>query len=305
MSLPLWQDIDPAEAEARFRGLTRRLADLDEALIASQSILREDPNSFAAQLSLRSLAQIQERLHSERIQLVKHRRRERLAVALNGEAFVDNTASIGQLGVFLIRVQKLYSSVAQAVTTGPRQRGPVSKDLAISTNLRFADVFPSSFGMEIYINSGFDMFGESTPVTSLQTLFNLINATKRELEFARLSAELGQRSLGHLRHVLADLARADAGFCLKWIDTSGTEYAWTASIEEVPRLRENVSKFKERRTLERRIRGYLIGASLLRDRFELLTEDRQIIDGKVTQTSKPKLREFLAASARSWLIKLI
>jgi hypothetical protein len=51
----LWEGIDPRDAEARMRGLTRRLGDLDEALHANQIILAENPQSFAAELSLDSL----------------------------------------------------------------------------------------------------------------------------------------------------------------------------------------------------------------------------------------------------------
>lgn len=288
----LWQNIDPVEAEARLRGLNRRLAELDEAMKGGQRMLADNPKSFSAQLSMDSLSQLQERLQAERVHLVKHRTRERLAISLNGAGFADHTASIGQLGFFLVRVQSLYQSIAQAITTGPRLRGPISHDIMRSTNLRFANVFPSSFGMEIFVNSSFDQFGESTAVSSLQTLFNLLNAARREHEIARLSGELGQRSLNHLKHVLADLSKSGAGFSLDWIDSAGTKYAWTATSEDIPALSRNVNRFQERYIGERTIQGALTGASLLRNRFEFLDMDKHILEGKITRAVKPNLREF-------------
>lgn len=288
----LWQNIDPIEAEARLRGLNRRLAELEEAMKGGQRMLAANPNSFSAQLSLDSLTQLQERLQVERVALVKHRKCERLAISLNGAGFSDHTASIGQLGVFLVRVQGLYQSIAQAITTGPRLRGPISNDVMAATNLRFANVFPSSFGMEIFVNSSFDQYGESTAVSSLQTLFNLLNAARREQEIARLTGELGQRSLNHLKHVLADLNKAGAGFSVGWIDSAGTEYAWTATTDDIPVLSRNVNRFQERYIGERVVEGALIGASLLRNRFEFLDMDKNVLEGKITRAVKPNIREF-------------
>lgn len=288
----LWQNIDPADAEARLRGLNRRLAELDEAMEAGQKLLASNPDSFSAQLSLEGLSQLQERLQAERVELVKNRKHERIAIALNGNSFADHTASVGALGFFLVRVQGLYRSIGQAITTGPRLRGPISHEIMRATDLRFANVYPSSFGMEIFIKSSFDEFGESTAVASLQTLFNLLNAARREQEIARLSAELGQRSINHLRHVLADLAKEGAGFSLSWFDSAGTEYAWSAGSDDIADLRQNVSRFQERHFEEAQIQGALIGASLLRNRFEFVRMDKSVIEGKITRAVRPKLREY-------------
>ena len=274
------------------RSLTRRLAELDEALNAGQQMLVFNPKSFAAELSLQSLTQFQERLERERIQLVSHRKRERLAIALKGQSFADNTANIGELGVFLVRLQKLYSSIAQAITTGPRLRGPISRDIENATAMRFADVFPSSFGMEIYIKPNFDMFGERLVISSLTTLFNLLSATRAEGEISRLSAELGQRAFSHLRRVLNDLARSHSGFELEWTDVSGTKFVWGATDEDVPRLWKNVSRFRTSSSTERKTAGILLGASLLRDRFEIMTTTQQVIEGKIARTAKLKICEF-------------
>lgn len=290
--MKLWHNIDSSVAEAELRGLNRRLAELDEAMKSGQRLYADNPNSFAAQLSLESLSQLQERLQSERVALLQHRKRERVAIALRGEGFIDHTANVGQLGYFLVRMQGLYQSIAQAITSGPRPRGPVSQDILKSTDLRFADVFPSSFGMEIFVVSSFDEYGESTSVSSLQTLFNLLNAARREQEIIRLSGELGQRSLGHLRRVLHDLQRAGAGLSLNWIDSAGTEYTWSADTDDIVQLNRNVAGFEENYAGERTLEGALIGASLLRNRFEFMDMNRQVLEGKITRAIKPKLREF-------------
>jgi hypothetical protein len=300
----LWDDIDPAEAEARMRGLVRRLSELDVALTAAQHIRAQHPNSFSAELSLDSLTHLQRRLEAERIELVRHRARERLEVSLSGSSYSDHSAGVGELGVFLIRLQKLYSSIAQAITTGPRRRGPISHEIRDATAMRFADVFPSSFGMEIFIRPRFDVFGESTAASTLQTLFTLLGATRQEHEISRLSAELGQRAVTHLRHVLDDLSRHHAGFSLKWTDMSGTNFAWDANNEQIAGLQKNVSRFRTKHSVEITIPAFLVGASLLRDRFELYDTNRDIIEGKLARDVKFKLREYFGRQCMATLEKV-
>lgn len=300
----LWEDIDPSEAESRMRGLLRRLAELDEALKSAQHIRALHPESFSAELSLSSLSHLQRRLEQERIELVKHRTRESLTISLSGHSYADHSAGVGELGVFLIRLQKLYSSIAQAITTGPRRRGPLSHEIINSTAMRFADVFPSSFGMEIFIRPRFDVFGESTAASTLQTLFSLLNATKQEGEISRLSGELGQRAVGHLRHVLDDLSRSHAGFSLEWVDMAGTRFSWSADTETIPALQKNVARYRTKRSVEISIPAVLLGASLLRDRFELMDAQREIIEGKLARDVKFHLRDFFGRQCTATLEKV-
>lgn len=294
----LWDGIDSAEAEAQLRGLNRRLADLDEAMQGSQRLLADNPDSFAAQLGLNSLSQLQERLQVERVKLIRHRERERVAVALNGADFDDHSANLGRLGYFLVRMQNLYQSIGQAITTGPRLRGKISQEVMRATDLRLAGVFPSSFGMDLFVASSFDMYGESTAVSALQTLFNLLTATKRETEIARLSAELGQRSVNNLRKVLDDLIRAGAGFSVSWTDSAGTKFYWDANTADIPQLRANISRFSERSIGQRVYDGALTGASLLRNRFEFMTTDRVVLEGKITREVRPQMREYFGRICR-------
>lgn len=287
-----WKGIDPQTAEAQMRGVTRRLAEIEEALDHSQRLRATDPNSFAARLGWESLRRMQTALEYERLELVRHRELERITVALRGPAFASHAADLGSLGVFLIRLQKLYTSIAQAVTVGPRLRGPISRDISSATKMRFSDVFQSSFGMEIFIQQKVDIFGESIVTSSLQTLFNLLSSTTREAELSRLSAELGARTVNHLRHVLDDLARSDAGLSVSWSDSAGTDFQWVANEEEIKILKKNASRFKAINVESISLNGVLTGASLLRDRFEFLTVAGNVIEGKMAKAAKANIREF-------------
>lgn len=289
-----WRGIDPAVAEAEMRGLTRRLAEVEDAIEHAQKLKASSPGSFSAQLGFNSLISMRSALENERVILLGHRHRENLTVALKGPKFADHSADLANLGVFLVRLQKLYTSIAQAVTVGPSLRGPVGKGIVGASTLRFADVFPSSFGMQLFIEQSFDMFGDSVASTSLQTLFNLLSSSTREFEISRLSAELGPRTVSHLRRVLDDLARADAGLSVEWIDPAGTSYSWQATGEDVKSFRQNTSRYRTENSEVVSIEGFLTGASLLKDRFEFVSTEGVVIEGKMTKFAKLHIREFFA-----------
>ncbi|WP_156420094.1 hypothetical protein [Aureimonas sp. N4] len=299
--MSVWEGIDSFEAEARMRALTRRLVELEDAIGESQRLMAAMTGSFSARLAYTSLDSMRTALLAERIELVSHRRGEVVNVALSGDAFDDHTADIGSLGFFLIRLQKLYTSIAQALTVGPKLRGPIHRELSAITNMRMASVYPSSFGVELVISQKFDIFGESTASSSLNTLFNLLNSTTREAEVTRLSAELGPRSINHLRHVLDDLGKVNSGATLSWKDVSGTEYRWNAPVATVNSMRASLSRFRTVFLGEQQAIGVLVGANLLRDRFELQVDDGTVIEGKVARSAKIALRELFGRRCRALL----
>jgi len=276
----IWENIEPVEAEGRLRGVRRRLAELDEALQGQQAILRENPESFAFKLSCESLLQIQTRLRDELVELVRHRRNEQITFALGGAQFADNSASLGTLGVFLIRLQKLYSSIAQAISTGPTRRGPIAVDIRAATELRLADVYPSSFGMQMFVPSGFDLVGNSISSEALDAMFQLLMSTDDDQKLMRLSGEYGRRTFGHLRQVATVLREASATLKINWTDYTGTQHNWVSDPDATLRIIEHLDKITETRSEQRQFSGRLVGASLLRNRFELLLPDRSMIEGK-------------------------
>jgi hypothetical protein len=276
----VWENIEPVEAEGRLRSLRRRLAELDEALQGQQAILRENPESFAFKLACESLLQIQKRLREELVELVRYRRNEQITFALGGSNFADNSASLGNLGVFLIRLQKLYSSIAQAIRTGPTLRGPIAVDIRAATELRLADVYPSSFGMQMFVPSGFDLMGNSISSEALEAMFQLLVSTNNEQKLMRLSGEYGRRTLGHLRHVATTLREVSATLNINWTDYTGTQHNWVSGPDTTALIIEYLDNITETRSEQRQITGRLVGASLLRNRFELLLPDRSLIEGK-------------------------
>lgn len=291
----VWMDIDPVEAEGQLRALRRRLAELDDALQGQQAILRENPESFAFKLSCESLLQIQKRLRNELVKLVRFRVNEQVAIALEGSKFAEHSASLGYLGYFLIRIQKLYSSIAQAIKTGPTLRGPIGSDISLATELRLANVYPSSFGMKMFVPSSFDLMGNSVASDTLESMFQLLKATDDEQKIMSLSGEYGRRTFGHLRHVASLLRDANATLKIDWTDYTGTQHNWVSSHDTTSRIIMSIDNITVTRSEQRRLTARLVGASLLRNRFELLLLDRSTLEGKFVSGLGPAITDAFGA----------
>lgn len=284
-----WVDIDPAEAESRSRSLRRRLSDIEQAMQEQLAALREKPDSFAFRLGWKSLASMQERLKGDLAVVTVHRASEQLTVILDGAKF-NREADLGTLGTLLIRLQKLYTSIGQAITRGPTLRGPISGAIRDMTQLRLQTTFASSFGMHMTVPADYDLMGNSVPTSALETMFQLLNATNDESRLMQMSGEIGRRSFGHLRHIAIALRDADADLKTEWRDLAGTQYSWHLRRGDAAGVIANLGNISETRTGEITTRGRLVGASLLRNRFEFLSDDGAIYDGKFVVGLGPSIR---------------
>lgn len=289
--IAVWKDIDPLDAEGRLRGLRRRLAELDDAIKGQQAILRERPESFAFQLSCNSLLQMQEALRQEFSVLIRHRTNEKIDLALDGNRFIGHSASLGHLGFFFLRLQKLYSSIAQAIRTGPTLRGPIAEEIRSATDLRLSATYPSSFGMTLYVPTSFDLMGNSIAADSLDTMFQLLTSSCDEKRLMQFSGELGRRTFSHLRHVASSIYYAEADFKIEWSDFTGTRHTWETNANVAREIIQNLSNITETRSGERLLTGRLVGASLLRNRFELLLTDNTLVEGKVIADLSDAIRK--------------
>lgn len=278
--LEVWHGVDPLAAEARLRGLRRRLSELDAALGDQQALARANPNSFGIALSGKSLRSMEAVLRSELVEVLRHRQTEHISIVLDGPNFVKHSAKLSDLGVIFTRMQKLFSSVAQSITTGPTTRGPIRSDIMAHTAMRLQATYASSFGMNVAVPSNYDVLGESLPSDTLSQLFQLLFAAQNDTLLMRVSGEVGRRSLVHLRHLVSHLKVTESTMNVDWKDFAGTRYEWQITRESADKIIATIDNITETRSETKSFDGWLVGASLLRNRFEVLLDSDSVIEGK-------------------------
>ena len=278
----VWKGIDPNEAEAQLRGLKRRLDDLDIALRSQQELLKERPDSFSFQLANQSLLRMQENLSKERAQLLSYRVAEKLDLVLDGGAFQNHTANIGALGTLLIRLQKLYSSIGQSLTQGPTLRGPLAGGLVDATELRLAATYASSFGMSLVVAKKQDLVGSDLPSYAFAEMFGLLDKVGDEKSIMAASGELGGRSLNHFKHIAGVLARSGSSIRFEWFDSTGIRHSWKGEPAYFENALTKLAAIKETRSTSVEVVGRIVGASLLRNRFEMILDGGAVVEGSIT-----------------------
>ena len=279
----VWYGIDPNVAEQTLRATSRRLRDLEDALASQRELLQAKPDSFAYSLGYESLLQMQQRLLAERSHLLTLRVSERVDLALDGARFQKDGASAGTLGTLLIRLQKLYSSIAQAITEGPTLRGPLSAQITSATELRLASTFPSSFGMSLVVQREQGVQSAShLPGATFERLFGLLSTESTPEAIMQVTGELGGRVLNHYLHVATILKSTDSSLKLEWSDSEGIKHYWLTSAKQAAETVALLSGIKAIESVTLHVKGRIVGASLLRNRFEMMTDDGQVIEGKVS-----------------------
>jgi hypothetical protein len=276
--------------EAQIRGLNRRLSEVDAALSDTQEILRAEPDNFAIALSNSSLSKMQASLQNELVEAVRYRRNEEIKIVLDGRNVRDHSTDVLSLSVILSRFQRLYSSIAHAIHNGPTMRGPLASGILKSTSLRLQATYPSSFGMKIYVPSDFDLLGNSVSVSALEVLFELFGSSTRDDYVMEKAGEIGSRSMRHLRALARHIEESGTELSVDWRDYSGIKHDWQIDAEKASVVVGAIDRIATTRSELREVKGRLVGASLLRDRFELLSGDT-LFSGKFVASQTQLVQE--------------
>jgi hypothetical protein len=296
-SLAVWNGVDAQEAEGRLRSLRRREADLEEALSSQQQMQRIYPDGFAVSLARRSLEARQELLSTELASLLRYRANEPIKVSLDGREYHDHSASIATLGIFLLRLQKLYSAIAQAVQTGPTLRGPIASAIREATELRLAHVYESPFGMDLYVPSKLDLMGRSIASDSLSKLFELLSASRDEKQLMAISGSLGGRTTNHLRHLASYLVSSESAMSLSWLDYTGEEHTWAATRDAAHSIVANLKDIIQTKSVVKVFSGTLVGGSLFKNSFELfIRESGTLIEGGMVAAVAPAMKKYFGTT---------
>src|SRR5690606_13582452 len=133
-----------------------------------------------------------------------------------------------------------------------------------------------------------------------QTTFQLLSSAHDEEKLMRLSGEVGRRAITHLRHVAIVLRDSRAEADVSWRDLSGYEFRWESDVQRSEEIISSIENTRRVRSSERMVDGRLVGASLLRNRFELMTVDG-VMEGKFVAGMSQDIRRSFGMPCRAQL----
>ena len=293
-----WRDIEAADAEQQVRNLRRRITSVEEQIESYRQFGEVSKASFALRLSLESLKRRREYLQSELWSVLALREREVVTVTLDGPEFPRHSASFASLAEFLRSSQRLFASVLQAITTGPTERGPIPSYIEQAAQLRLTEIYASSFGMVIELGSQENPRVRTSLERSLAALFALFESSIESEQLLERAGSLGSRTMNHYRRLVADLRGTRTTPSVSWTDTEGHESRWNPTSEKLDVIYGALAGIRTESAETKTEIGILVGASLLKGRFELLTDSGEVIEGRVAAAAFEKLTEAFATRCK-------
>jgi hypothetical protein len=238
-------------------------------------------------------------IERELVEVLALREREVVNVTLDGPRYAKHSADILTLSDVLKRIQRLFTGIVQTITEGPTRRGPVSAGVDALSRLRLATVFPSSFGMSVEVDTRPDLFGYSRSVAALETLFALLDVPASRAELLSRLSEVGPRAATHYRSLINTLLKTETAVSVMWTDPVGNAFDWGAEPNKLADLHAILSSIHSGISESKTATGMLLGASLLRNRFEFLTDPpEELLAGRITQDARESVRALFGQYCR-------
>lgn len=266
LTLPdAWGDIDPTEAEVRYARAYRLAQRADEAVAAQLRIIAHDGERLAYALALQSLENARAEHEEELALLRRHRRREHVYFALDGDRYGPHGTSIEALGHACIDLQKLFDRVSQSRLTGKPAPG-ITPALKRQTRLIAEATFPSSFGLHLTVPTQAQTDGYSLILDALEETFDLLN----HADPAEVAARHGRYAFSAFKEMIERMIALEVQPKAAWRGLDGRTREWRPSVQRLTELHYQLERFEQRPPQRKEEEGVLAGASTLSNKFEFV-----------------------------------
>lgn len=275
------------------RQTRKDLIALEETLIIQKQLCDEEPSSFAYSLAYRSLRARQDELNRCLQYLLSQRDEEVFKTRISGNGVGKGIIPIATLGDCLIGLQKVITNTAQSLQNGDKKRGKIPMEIIRATELSMTQqIEAASFGITLVGKTGPSLMSGSLLATSIECFFDLVNAGDKIENVIPLAGKIGNRSLNRYKEWISQLLSHKVNIETTWIDLEGETRHWAASPYELSAISVALEEIIKTEPVFKEIQGFLLGASLIRDRFEFISLDEgDKITGNIAHKAKPAAKE--------------
>jgi hypothetical protein len=282
--------------------LKDRIASTEDVIKTQEALCQKEPESFAYKLSLASLKSRLAILTDEYTQLLHERTDETLDILLEGSRIRKGSAPVMIVADVLGSLQGLIHSVARAIHSGPKNRGRIPVEIAKITDLQLNALYAGSLGMKLSAPISTDIFGESLITKTLEELYKILEAKDNPEEIINSFSKLGNHSYRRYSIFLSHVIRNSIHVRTKWVDLSGQERTWAPTEDELRNIYDALLNIGEGTSETLIAEGVLMGASLLRDRFEFIKSDNgETITGTLADQVREKIQPYFGVNCKALL----
>jgi hypothetical protein len=233
-------------------------------------------------------------------------RRGVLDITLEGLSTGDDAIDVDLLARFLDTLQHTVTSVGQALVGEPTRRGAIRGDIRKATSLSLAATFSGSFGLHLTTAEPElqpDQFEGSHEVLerSLASVLETLDvAVEGNGDAVREhAAALGPRAFARLQSLVHLLAAEGVTASFEWRSATRVLTS-TVTSAQLSRAREALSTTTVAQN-DVVVVGRLVGASLVRGRFELETSTGIILAGAIDPNLLERVADYFGEECQATL----
>jgi len=197
--------------------------------------------------------------------------------------FADGIANypIHAFGSALRDFQRWFSTIYDALKTGPKQRARLSADIIAQSSLNFAFTYPGSVGIAMTIPSERLLFANDLQRAMVKTT-EMLRAESSD-QVHHFATELGAASVRTLYEWVNDHVDADLGADIKWISNENPIATAIIGAENLRNLKLALEETSDTEETVFEIRGWLVGADTQRHTFHMVFEEAEEIRGRMSE----------------------
>ena len=260
--------------------LSIKISDTQETIRMIEKGLADFPGDQGMTASLHSLLRRAESLEAE---FIRESNRKQVDVC-SYRIFPDNPRpqSILEVGTALADFQRWFSTLYDAIKTGPKKIAKLAAETLSESRLDFGFTYTGSVGVVMTIPSERALFGTPLQTAMLKSV-ELLGTTDRET-LHQFSRELGAATIRALYTWLKDHADSGSGADLAWVSGEKVLAEVRANHSQLRALGTMISETSEVKEEEFEIIGWMVGADTTSRTFHMAFHEGEEIRGSLSDS---------------------
>lgn len=281
-------------------GILDEIQSTDAEVRQMERLLAENPSRASLRLALQSLVVRREALSDEFRTVANLSGVDVCRYRLFGGN--DERPSIGALAKIWSDFQSLFTTVYDAVKTGPKQRAKFSLDAESESALHWGYTFVGSVGVVLTVPNERLLLEDTTLDRAVDQFSGLVQSCSSE-HIAIASKSLGRAAVIGLKQWAEDHIKAGLGADFRWERGEAVRASFFVQEPEIRNLRQAIDETSDEIEEDFVVAGQLVGIDVESRSFHLRLPDRELkgkIDESIGSASLVEVPQHYLCSIRKW-----
>lgn len=262
-----------------FTEIIQKISDTQQAMRKLAALLSKNPSRLSLQSSYESLQKRHEVLEAKFLSLSNQNQLDVCSYRVFSE--IGENYPIFAFGSALRDFQKWFSTIYDALKTGPKKRARLSPEILTESTLNFAFSFPGSVGVAMTIPSERMLFENDLQLAMIKTTEMLKAEGSDQVHY--FAKQLGAASVRALYCWVEDHVNAGLGVDIHWVSNEKPISEIIMGFEKMKNLKQAIEETSDLEEATLEVQGWLVGADTSSHTFHMVFEEDREIRGTMSE----------------------